>query len=61
MLAIWREANTPDRPVKYSIVSTHHTFEDKQEQKAAVTYPECPLNVDTHVPVDVCQLFTLLS
>jgi hypothetical protein len=28
LLAIWAEANTPDFPVKCSIVSTHHTFEN---------------------------------
>ena len=27
LLAIWTEANTKDRPGKFSIVSTHHTFE----------------------------------
>jgi len=31
LIAIWTEGNTRDRPVKSSIVSTHHTFENKQE------------------------------
>jgi hypothetical protein len=31
LLAIWAEANTQDFPVKCSIVSTHHTFEKKQQ------------------------------
>ena len=31
LLAIWTEANTPDFPVKSSIVSTHPTLENKKE------------------------------
>ena len=31
LFAVWSEANTPDMPVKCSIVSTHHTFENEQE------------------------------
>jgi hypothetical protein len=42
LFPVWAEGNTRDRSVKCSIVSTHHTFESKQEQETAVTYLECP-------------------
>ena len=61
LLAIWTETNTRDRPVKSSIVSTHHTFENKKEKETAVTYAECPFNVDTHSRVMKLQIFTDLS
>ncbi len=51
LLAIRTETNTPDIPVTRSIVSTHHTFESKQEYETAVTYPECPFSVDWHSKV----------
>jgi hypothetical protein len=31
LLAIWTDGNTVDSPIKRSIVSKHHTFENKQE------------------------------
>ena len=61
LLAIWAEANTQDFPVKCSIVSTHHTFENKKQEETAVTYLECPLSVDTHCPVEASQILTVLS
>jgi hypothetical protein len=48
LLTIWTEANTRDKAVKCSIVSTHHTFKNKQEYETAVTYLECPFRVDWH-------------
>ncbi len=43
LLTIRTEGNALDIAVKCSIVSTHHTFENKQEYETAVTYHECPL------------------
>ena len=40
MFAVLTEGNTRNPAVKCSIVSTHHTFENKQEKETAVTYFE---------------------
>jgi hypothetical protein len=56
LLAIWTEANSPDTPVKCSIVSTHHTFENKQEQDTVVTYHACSFNDPIWVPVSTSQI-----
>ena len=61
LLAIWTEGNTVDRPIQRSIVSKHHTFENTQESETAVTYLECPLNVESHFPVPEFQSLISLS
>ena len=64
LVAIWTEGNTVDRPIKRSIVSKHHTFENTQESETEVTYSECPLSVDWHSKVSAeptAHIFTVSS
>ncbi len=56
---VWGPCNGPYPPVCDEI--SQHTKQSGKGRQLDDNRFECPVNVDTHVPVDVSQILTLLS